>query len=483
MPIAAPPPLRHSHPLAWLVSDLLEERSSKAPYPPGATDFSLSRTKRFTEDPCGVLLECYERFGPIFTTRVFHNRIVFMLGPAANHYITVSNASNFTYRESLFRDFQAFIGDGILTTDGEYHRRMRRIALPALHRESVASYFDTIVEETERALEGLVPGRAVDVHGLVWTLIWRINMRTLFGLDPDGGRARSADLAGMFDQMHAMPIWASAVRAPFTPWARLMRMIRGLDSVVYAELSERRARGGEGRVDFMSLLIEARDEEGEPLTDVQIRDQVMTLMVAGLSTTASTLSFLLYELLRHPDVAARVVAEQETCLDGAAPEVGQIMGGELVELERALEETLRMYPAVWIGARRATEAFEFGGFTVPANAYVSFCPFASHNLPDVFSEPERFRPERFTPDARATIPKGAYIPFGGGSRTCIGMRFAQLEIRTIATLMLKSFELELPRDFSMKVSPLPMLMPKEGLPAIPRERTARHDRVPAIAGR
>jgi cytochrome P450 len=236
-------------------------------------------------------------------------------------------------------------------------------------------------------------------------------------------------------------------------------------------------------MDFMSLLIKARDEDGEGLTDIQIRDQVMTLMIAGLSTTASTLSFLVYQLIRHPDVAARVVAEQETCLDGGAPDVGQMMSSELVELEMALDEIVRMYPAVWIGARRATEAFEFEGFTVPANAHVSFSPLASHHLPEVFPEPERFRPERFTPEARAARPKGAYVPFGGGSRTCIGMRFAQLEIRTIATLMLKSFELELPRDFSLKVSPLPMLMPKEGVPVIPSERTARHDRVPAVAGR
>jgi cytochrome P450 len=481
MPLEAPAPLRHTHPLAVLASDLRREWSNKSPYPPGETNFSVARTKRFIEDPCGLLVDSYERFGPMFTLRVFHGKIVFMVGPAANHYVTVSNASNFTTRESHFRTLVEIIGDGILTTDGEYHRDMRRLVLPALHSESVVSYLDIMVEETERALESFVPGRTVNVYAWARSLALRIASRTLFGLDPDGERARAADMAGVLEQMGTLPPLSGSLRGPGTPWARFMRNLRKLDRSLVAEIAERRARGGGGGTDVMSLLIDARDEDGKPLSDVQIRDQTMTLLLSGRDTTALTLAFLLHELARHPEVVERIVAEQEECLEGGVPSAKQLTG-ELVELEKALDETLRMYPPAWIGPRRATETFEFEGLTAPANAYVDYCPLASHHLPEVFPEPARFDPERFTPEAKAARPKGAYVAFGGGSRTCIGMRFALLQIRTIATLMLRRFELELPPDFSLKVSLLPLLAPKEDVPVIVSERAPRRGSVPVAAG-
>lgn len=484
MSLEAPAPVRHSHPLAVLVSDLREERSKRSLYPPGETDLSIARSKRFMEDPRGVLLDAYERFGPIFTLRILYGKTVFMIGPAANHYMTVSNASNFTIRESHFRNLVDMIGDGILTTDGEYHRHARKVVLPALRHESIVSYLDTMVEETERAFERFVPGQVLDFHAWARLVALRISVRTLFGFDPDGEQARSAAVAGVLEQIDAMPILAGSLRGPFTPWARLMRVLRKLDGVLYREIAARRARGeGEGRTDIMSLLIEARDEDGDPLTDLQIRDQLMTLLLAGRDTTALGLTFLIHQLALHPDAAERIRAEQEACLQGDAPSAGQLMGGELVELEMALEETLRMYPPVWIGPRRATESFEFEGLTAPANAYVDYCSLASHHLPEVFPEPERFKPERFSPEAKAARPKGAYVPFGGGSRNCIGMRFAQLEIRLITTLMLGRYELKLPPGFSLKLSLLPLLAPKEGLPLIVSERAARSNRVPVAAGR
>ena len=136
------------------------------------------------------------------------------------------------------------------------------------------------------------------------------------------------------------------------------------------------------------------------------------------------------------------------------------MGGELPELEMVLDETLRKYPPAWVGPRRSVEPFEFDGHTIPAGAFVNYCSWASHHLPDVFPEPEAFRPERFAPEAKAALPKGAYVPFGGGSRTCIGMRFGQLEVRTIATLILSRFTLSLPDDFELAIRQMPTISPK-----------------------
>ncbi|MGH2853653.1 MAG: cytochrome P450, partial [Solirubrobacteraceae bacterium] len=397
--------------------------------------------------------------------RLFHRLNVFMIGPAANYHITVSNASNFTIRESNFRELIDIIGDGVLTTDGGYHRRARAMVMPAFHSESIASYYGILVEETERALAGLAPGQRVDIHPWARNLVQRTVMRALFGLDPEGERVRSSGMAAIFAEVHALSPLTNIVRLPFTPWARMMEALRTVDRAIYAEIAERRERGGGGS-DILSLLVDARDEDGGSLTDLEVRDQAMTLMLSAFETTASSLTFLVHELARRPDVAARIAVEIQGSLEGGRLSVAQLMNGELAELEMAIDETLRMYPAVWIGPRRATEAFELEGVAVPAGAYVNYSPLVSHHLPEIFPEPERFTPERFAPQAKAALPKGAYVPFGLGPRKCIGMRFAELFVRTAATLLLESFELGLPADFSLVVGTLPMLMPKGGVPVI-----------------
>ena len=147
-----------------MLSDIREERAAGVPYPPGETRVSLARTRRFASEPLPMLLEAYERFGPIFTLRIFHSNTVFMLGPAANHYVTVSHASNFSWRESHFRDLIGLMGDGLLTIDGDFHRRSRMIMLPAFHREHIAASAEAVIDETTRALDELTPGTSIDVY-------------------------------------------------------------------------------------------------------------------------------------------------------------------------------------------------------------------------------------------------------------------------------------------------------------------------------
>src|SRR4029077_17048782 len=189
-----------SNPLAVLLGALREERSRAVAFPPGETRFSMSRTKRFAEEPLPLLLESYERFGPVFTLRLFHRNVVFMLGPAANHSITVSHASNFPWRESHFRDLIGLMGDGLLTIDGEFHRRSRLIMLPAFHHDPLKASVEVIVQETERALDQLRPGVAIDLYAWTRRLAMPVAMRALFGLDPDGGRAQAIDAAGLFER-------------------------------------------------------------------------------------------------------------------------------------------------------------------------------------------------------------------------------------------------------------------------------------------
>ena len=297
-------------------------------------------------------------------------------------------------------------------------------------------------------------------------------MRALFGLDPDGERARAIDAAGLFERalsFYSSDYFLRVLRTPYTPWARMQQAARQLDTLIYAEIAERRGSGKRGE-DILSLLLDAHDEDGTTLSDLQIRDEVMTLLFAGHDTTTSTISFMFYELAHNPEITGRLLAEQDAQLAGKPPSAAQMTSGELSELELVLDETLRMYPPAWVGPRRALETFEFEGRMVPARAFVNYCSWASHHLPDVFSDPEEFRPERFAPEARAALPKGAYVPFGGGSRTCIGMRFGQLEVRTIATLILSRFTLSLPADFKLGIRQMPTISPKDGLPMFVRER-------------
>jgi cytochrome P450 len=455
MSLAPPPPITTSA-FRRLVMDLRDERSAqrRAPFPPGIHAPTLRVTRGFNVDPLPILLDSYARFGPIFTLRVFHQKIVFMLGPEANHFILVSGADHFRWRDGHLGDLIPLLGDGLLTIDGDFHRRSRRIMLPAFHRERIAASHATMVEETNAAIgRDFHDGARLDLYGWTRRLAMRIAMRALFGLDPDARLAREHDAAAQFEA--ALGFWATAywqqiIRGPGTPWQRMQAARRQLDVIVYDEIARRR-RTGERGSDILSLLIDAQDEDGTTLDDQHIRDEVMTLLFAGHDTTTSTVSFLFHELARNPQERDRLLAEPE-------------------RLDLVLDETLRMYPAAWIGPRRSAREFTFAGHRVAAGICVNYSSWASHHLPDVWGDPEVFRPDRFAPGQREQIPKGAYVPFGGGSRICIGMRFGQLEVKTIATEILRDFTLDLPGDFALSIRQMPTISPRHGLPVIVRAR-------------
>jgi cytochrome P450 len=195
----------------------------------------------------------------------------------------------------------------------------------------------------------------------------------------------------------------------------------------------------------------------------------MTLLFAGHDTTTSTVAFLFYELARNPEAQAPVLDELDRLVGDRDLEAGDLAGPP-PRLEMAIDETLRLYPPAWIGPRRNVEAFEFAGHRVPAGVPLYYCSWASHHLPDVFEDPEAFCPERFAEEAKAALPKGAYVPFGGGSRTCIGMRFGQMEIRAIAATILRRFTLELDPRYELSIRQMPTLSPRGGLPVTVRPR-------------
>jgi cytochrome P450 len=446
----APPPPVPSGVLRRVRADVRSQRAARGGWPPGELLFSPRRTREFEREPLPLLLRTYARHGPVFTIRLLYQPVVFALGPEANHYITVSHASNFRWRDGGMGDLIPLLGDGLLTTDGDYHRRARRIMLPAFHREQLAASTSIMAEEADRAVSDWRSGDRVDLYAWTRRLALRIAMRALFGFEPDHA-SRDARMAAEFEE--TLGYWGKdyvvqMLRGPGSPWRSMNRAKAKLDRVIFAEIARRRASGERG-VDILSLLLDAEDEDGSRLSDRELRDQVMTLLFAGHDTSTSTVAFLFYELARNP---------AEVPSDGEG-------------LDMVLDETLRMYPPAWIGPRRSIEPFELHGVRVPGGVMVNYCSWASHHLAEVFPEPFRFRPARFAPEAKAALPKGAYVPFGGGSRTCIGMRFGQLEIKAIARAILRRFRLDL-ADPSLvpSIRQMPTLSPRGGLPVVVRAR-------------
>jgi cytochrome P450 len=459
------PPQMSANPVRRVAEDVAAEwRGRGKKFPPGPGDFSFLRTHQIAHDPLPLLLGAYEEHGPIFSMRLLHTKVVFMLGPEANHFITVGHPENFHWRESSFGDLIPLLGDGLLTIDDDYHDRARAIMMPAFHREQVAASMAAMERETELAIAALPVGQVVDIYDWMRNLAMRIAMRALVGLDPDEA-GKGAAAAEHFERAlgyYGIDYGLRLLRGPGSPWRKLIASRKILDEIVFGEVVRRRADPDPARRDILSLLVSARGEGGEAFTDREVRDQVMTLMFAGHDTSTSTLTFMLHELARHPDVVAKLCEEQDLVLGEGVPTPEQLER-EMPYLEMVLDEVLRLYPPAWIGPRRAVREFEFGGYTVPRGAYVNYTSWASHRIPSVFPDPEAFIPERFTRERKAALPRGAYVPFGGGSRICIGKRFGQTEVKLVATMLLARLRFDALPGRTMTVRQMPTLSPKGGL--------------------
>lgn len=459
------PPVRSANPIRRVAGDLADEWRGRGRFPPGETNLSVMRTHEVAHDPLPLLLGSYERYGPIFTLRLLHQRVVFMLGPEANHFVTVAHPENFHWREGSFGDLIPLLGDGLLTIDDAYHDHARETMMPAFHREHVSAAVEAMVAEAAPAIGRLHPGEVHDIYEWMRELAMRIAMRALLGLDPDEA-GKGAAAAHHFERalhFYGIEFALRFVRGPGSPWRKMLASRRVLDEIVFAEIAERRSSPDPGARDVLSLLLAVRDGSGDGFSDREVRDQLMTLMFAGHDTSTSTLTFMMYELSRRPDVVEKLQEEQDRVLGGDVPTIDQLEK-EMPYLDMVLDEVLRLYPPAWIGPRRVVKDFEFGGHEVPKGAYLNYCSWASHRIPEVFPEPEAFIPERFTRERKAALPRGAYVPFGGGRRICIGKRFGQTEVKLVATLLLQRLRLDTLPGRTMTVRQMPTLSPKGGLP-------------------
>ena len=461
-PAPVPPDVRV---VPALVADARAELRARrrSGLPPGTHGLSLDVLRRTFSDPLGLLLEHRRRHGPVFTIRHGPQAIVWAISAAANHQILVSEFDAFSWREGRFVDLWPLLGDGLLNIDGPFHRDARRLLVPSFQSEQVAAVADRMVAEGATEVSRLVPGQTLELYGWSRRLAMRIALRALVGIE--GGDERA--LAGAFERalsFHGLPVPMQMVRGPGTPHARVLRARAELDARLFAEIRERRHRGDPGS-GVLGVLLSCTDADGEPLPEAIVRDQTTTLLFAGHDTTTATLTFLGYELARHPAAMTALQAELDSVLGDRDPSAAQLDGHTLPVLERTLDETLRLYPPAWVGPRRAVRDVQLEGVRIPAGVGVQYSSWATHHLDELFPDPERFDPDRFRPGGPASrLPRGAYIPFGGGSRMCLGKRFGQYELRALAAVLFRRVSLSPAPGQRLQIAVTPTLGPRGGLP-------------------
>ena len=363
----------------------------------------------------------------------------------------------------------AALGNGLLLSEGDFWRRQRRLAQPAFHRQRLVSFATTMVDSTQAMLtrwEGFEPGAPFDVAQEMMRLTMGIVSRTLLGMDVSEDARDARNVSGALTRLleESNRRLLSVIRLEKLPLPRNLRFkkdIALLDSVVFKIIAQRR-KSGEDTGDLLSMFMHARDEEtGEGMDDRQLRDEVMTMFLAGHETTANLLSWTWMLLSQHPAVQDKLRAELAEVLGGKAPTFEDLP--RLTYTRMVLEEVLRLYPPAWILARQAREADEIGGFTIPKDSLIVLCSYVVHRLPRLWPNPEGFDPERFAPGREEGRHKYAYFPFSGGPRSCIGNAFAMMEAQLVLATVAQRFRLDLLPGHPVKADPSITLRPKDGV--------------------
>ena len=390
--------------------------------PPGPRLPEAIQTVRWAVRPVPFMERCLREHGEHFTVRLAAlGEVVFLAGPEAVQRV-------FTAAPGLVRAgegnqiLEPVVGPrSVLLLDGPAHLRERRMLLPAFHGRRVAEYSSVIAGVADRHIDRWPLGRRFALRPRMQAITLEVIMRAVFGVEAAPALARLGRvLAGMLDAAtgHPLVTMVPGLRldlGPLSPWGRFKRARADFDALVLAEIRGRRERTEAPGADVLSLLLEARDEQGRPMTDAEVRDELATLLVAGHETTATALAWALERLMRHPEALARLRHGVER--------------GDDAYLDAVVKETLRLRPVLSIVIRRLAAAMEVDGYALPAGTNVAPCIYLTHRLERLYPDPAAFRPERFlAPSAGATY---AWIPFGGGSRRCLGAGFATLEMKEV----------------------------------------------------
>lgn len=447
-----------------------------APHPPGPRgDLLLGSTLDFKEHPLHYVKYLHEAYGDVVRFRVGPSHWVLVAHPEDIWDIMTRRADVFLKPRIAKRLWDKFLGDGLLTTEGETWKRLHKLVMPAFHRKRIAAYAETMTAYAHRMIDGWQAGERRDFDEDMVQITLEIVAKTLFDADVQEG----AELVGeamhviqkeMLEHIH-MPIpvprwWPSARNN------RKLAAIADMESVVRKVIDARRA-SGEDHGDLLSMLLLATDEEGEGLTDREVRDQAMTIFFAGHETTAHAMTWMWYLLSRHPAVTARLVADIDRVTGGQEMTLAHLR--ELPYLEQVVKESMRILPSVWVFMKEPVEDVEIRGFRIPKGTQIMISPYVTHHDARWFPSPETFDPGRFDKERAKAIPSGAYIPFSGGSRICIGKAFAMMESQLIIGSLLQRVKPAVPADYRLAMKAELSNHPDGGMPVdvVFREDPAR----------
>jgi cytochrome P450 len=432
---------------------------------------ALLQASQYAFRPGPFLESCARRYGECFTMRM-------PVGPPIAVMFTHPDAIRqiFTGDEDQLRGGESFIAlqpilgaHSILALDGARHERERRLMMPPFHGERMLAYGETIRTIAACSVERWPIGRPFPIHAEMQAITLEVILRTVFGADGE----RLDVLRGLmmrFTRAATNPMWLLP-RLQFdwgslSPWGRFARVKRDLDAFLFAEFARRRADGSAGNTDdILSLLLAARYDDGEPMRDQELRDEMMTLLFAGHETTATSLAFAFHNVLRHPEVLERLRQERARAADVAPANVGK-----LEYLDATVRETLRLNPVISEVGRVLKSPMRIGGWDLPAGVVAASCIYLAHRRPDTWPDPERFDPERFL--GRRPSPY-EFLPFGGGVRRCLGMAFALYEMKVVLSEVLSRVGLRLASGYRMqRVRRSITLAPSHGMPVVVERRAA-----------
>ncbi|MBZ5677451.1 MAG: cytochrome P450 [Acidobacteriia bacterium] len=439
----------------------------KAPGPKG--HLLVGVLPEFRKDPAGFLETMAREYGDVVYIPLGRQHIYYLGHPDAIRDVLVTHQNKFKKSRMLERA-RVLLGDGLLTSEGEHHRRQRRLVQPAFHRDRLAGYGAVMVERTAVVRDQWQPGQPFDVLQEMMRLTLAIVAKTLFSTDVDSEaddiHAALTEVFGLFEII-LMPFSEILEKLPLPSVRRFKRARQRLDETIYRLIAERRAQGGDAG-DLLSMLLLAQDEEGSGgMTDKQVRDEALTLFLAGHETTANALTWAWYLLSQNPEAEATFHAELDRVLGGRLPSFEDLP--QLRYTESIFAETLRTFPPAWGIGRRALEDFPVGEFVIPARSVVLMSPYVVHRDPRWFPDPTSFRPERWL-EEHPTRPKFAYFPFGGGARVCIGERFAWMEGTLLLAAIGQRWRLRLERGHRVETHARITLRPKYGMRMIADRR-------------
>jgi cytochrome P450 len=431
-------------------------------FPPGPhTRSPFGQLFRFVPDPLGFLVGIQAQYGDLVHFRI-RNRNVFLVNdPADIEGILVTHSRGFV-KNPGFQNIKRVLGEGLLSSEGEFHLRQRRMIQPAFHRQQIAAYAPLMVEEAQAQSQKWQGQSQVDVLQEMIALTLRVVSRALFGVRlADQTRAISQavdDAMSLFHQA-ASPLSLLLARLPGVGDRRFRQGRARLDRSILHIIQTRRAEPSPAD-DLLSRLIAAEDS-GTGMSDTQVRDEALTLLLAGHETTATALAWTWYLLSQHPQVEQRLHAELEEALAGYLPTAADLP--RLPYTRQVLAESLRLYPSIYMFGRQTLNGWRIRNYEIPAGSSLIISPYLVHHDPRHYPDPERFDPERWAPGARAGAHKLSYLPFSAGPRGCIGEPFAWQEAMLILVALAQDWKLRLAPGTHVPVQPRITLRPKGGL--------------------